>query len=85
MRFNNYQKFIHTEQDGGHLVFYLKDKDSQHQLFRKKAYAGLIQEFRNDISVPQLLRRHKWGEDKMADHVMELLPRYISYIEKYVA
>lgn len=85
MKFKNYKKFIHTERVGNLLVFYLNDKNSRYQLFSKKAHPALCHKFRKDTSVPLLLRQHKWGVDKVTDHVMEILPRYISYIEKYVA
>lgn len=85
MRFTNYKKYIHAEHVGNSLFFYLREKDSQHLLFIQRAYPGLLDAFRKDISVPQLLRQHKWGRNKMVDHVMRKLPRYITYVEQYAA
>lgn len=85
MKYTNYQKFVHMKVVGQSLFFYLREGNSQTYLFTQKSYTGVREFFKRDISIPQLLNRHKWGRDRMVDHVVRKLPRYISYAEQYAA
>lgn len=69
---------------GNRLGFWFRTDQGEVFLFAQRPYAGVIHYFRNGITEVQLYN-HKWGRDKMVDHVIRKLPKYISYIRRYAA
>ena len=64
--------------------FYLCMGQEKIFLCKQRSYRGVERYFRKDLPV-ESIRRHRWNCDKMVDHLMDKLPKYLKYAEHYAA
>ena len=64
--------------------FYLCVGEEKIFLCKQRSYRGVERYFRKDLPV-NAIHRHKWNRDKMVDHLMTKLPKYLKDAERYAA
>ena len=62
--------------------FYLCCGNARIFLCKQRPYHGVSLYFRKDLPV-NALHTHKWGRDKMVDHIIDLLPSRIASAERW--
>lgn len=61
---------------------YLCEGGKKVYLCKQRWHRGVERHFRNGMPV-ETIRRHRWNRDKMVDHLMDKLPKYLDYAERY--
>ena len=61
---------------------YLVENGQKTFLRKQRWYYGVSQYFRKDLPV-DAIRRHKWGRDRMVDHLLRRLPQCLAEAERY--